>query len=84
MSAPLKELYVYIYLPSEGWVPAGLLEYEEAGRFSASRFRYGTKYLDRPNALEVDPIQLPLRGDTMATPEGFSSHAEIPLNLLRG
>jgi serine/threonine-protein kinase HipA len=68
----LQETYVYIHLDPEGWVPAGLLQYEEAGRLSSCRFRYGTKYLARPNAIELDPVQLPLRDRTFVTPEGFS------------
>ncbi len=68
----LRELYVYVYLKTDGWVPAGLLQYEEAGRLSSSRFRYGKKYLDRPNVIEIDPVQLPLRDGTFTTPEGFS------------
>lgn len=67
----LQELFVYIYLEPEGWVPAGLLEYEERGRLSLSRFRYGKKYLERTNAIALDPIQLPLRDETFSTPEDF-------------
>jgi serine/threonine-protein kinase HipA len=67
----LKELVVYIYLEPEGWVPCGLLEYDERGRLSNSAFRYGRKYLDRSNAIAVDPIQLPLRDETFVTSEGF-------------
>ncbi len=68
----IQELFVYVYLDSEGWVPAGLLQYEETGRFSSSSFRYGVKYLDRPNRIAIDPEQLPLQNRTFTTPEGFS------------
>ena len=68
----LNELYVYVHLRKEGWVPAGLLQYEEKGRLSSSSFRYGKKYLDRSNAIEIDPVQLPLENKTFTTPEGFS------------
>jgi serine/threonine-protein kinase HipA len=67
-----QDLYVYIYLPGDGWTPAGLLQYEEAGRLSFSSFRYGIKYLERPNAISIDPIQLPLVNQTFTTPDGFS------------
>lgn len=68
----LRETYVYIHLDPDGWVPAGLLQFEERGRYSASTFRYGTKYLGRPNKLALDPIQLPLHDKTFNTLEGFS------------
>lgn len=67
-----QELYVYVHLGKESWVPAGLLQYEESGRFSSSSFRYGTKYLKRSNAIAIDPIQLPLQETTFSTLEGFS------------
>lgn len=66
-----QDLYVYVHLVEDGWVPAGLLQYEESGRFSSSSFRYGTKYLERPNKIAIDPSQLPLQDRTFATTEGF-------------
>jgi serine/threonine-protein kinase HipA len=68
----LRELYVYLYLEREGWVPAGVIEYEERGRLSFSRFRYGKRYLERPNAIALDPIHLPLSDKTFGTPDGFT------------
>lgn len=68
----LREIYVYTHLDPEGWVPAGLLQFEETGRYSSSTFRYGTKYLKRPNKIAIDPNQLPLLDQTFTTPEGFS------------
>ncbi len=68
----LREVYIYIYLCSDGWVPAGLLQFEESGRYSSSLFRYGAKYLERPNRLAIDPVQLPLSDQTFSTPVGFS------------
>ncbi len=68
----LQEVYVYIHLEPDGWVPAGLLQFEEMGRYSTSTFRYGTKYLNRSNKIEIDPIQLPLQDKTFSTPDGFS------------
>ncbi|MBI4347172.1 MAG: type II toxin-antitoxin system HipA family toxin [Elusimicrobia bacterium] len=67
----LSELYVYVHLNGPGWVPCGLLEHEVRGRASAGRFRYGRKYLKRPEAVAVDPVQLPLTEATHETPEGF-------------
>ncbi|MGZ3781999.1 MAG: type II toxin-antitoxin system HipA family toxin [Pseudobdellovibrionaceae bacterium] len=54
------------------WVPCGLLEYTERGRLSSSAFRYGQRYLERRDAISVDPAQLPLRETTFNTEEGFS------------
>lgn len=71
------ELYVYIYLNPDGWVPAGLIEYEERGRLSLSRFRYGKKYLERSNKIALDPVQLPLIDQTFNTPDGFALFSGI-------
>lgn len=54
--------YVFIHLPGQPEaVPAGRLDLVEDGtRLLTSRFAYGTLYRRRPNALDVDPICLPL------------------------
>jgi serine/threonine-protein kinase HipA len=51
--------YVFIYLPGETVaVPAGIFtHYPDDG---IGRFAYGLRYLERPNALPVDPVALPL------------------------
>lgn len=67
----LERLYVLINLNSQ-WVPCGLLEYKESGRYSSSAFRYGTHYLERKDAISIDPVQLPLQDTTFNTEEGFS------------
>jgi serine/threonine-protein kinase HipA len=67
----LKRVYVFIHLDSQ-WVPCGLLEYFEQGRQSSSIFRYGRKYLQRPDAISIDPRDLPLQDTTFSTPEGFA------------
>lgn len=39
------------------WVPCGQLTLTEDGaELLASTFAYGLRYLERPNALEVDPV----------------------------
>jgi serine/threonine-protein kinase HipA len=68
----LKELIAYIFLDGDGWVPCGTIEYDEQGRYSESRFRYGTRYLERPDAIAIDPVQLPLHSRTFVTTEGFA------------
>lgn len=66
----LNRVYVLIYLGSQ-WIPCGLLEYQESGRRSSSRFRYGKKYLARTDAISIDPLHLPLEDRSFETLEGF-------------
>lgn len=68
----LTELYVHLHLGALGWVPCGLLQHEIRGRLSLSRFRYGRIFLRRPEAVALDPLQLPLGEATFTTPEGFA------------
>jgi len=53
-------LAVFVHL-EDRFVPAGLLTMTETGtEVLTSGFRYGTIYLDRPQAIEVDPVSLPI------------------------
>lgn len=53
-----RELAVFLHLEGQ-FAPAGLLTLAEAGTgVVASRFSYGTRYLARPNAIEIDPVSL--------------------------
>lgn len=59
----LRELYVFARM-EEGFVPAGLLALTEtAQRVEASRYAYGTRYLERKKRFEIDPVSLSLAGD---------------------
>src|SRR6266849_6030636 len=65
--------FVYVHLP-DGPAPAGRLEMIEDGRNSYAIFEYGTRYLNRPNRVPVDPAALPLpdrNGVQFRTAEGF-------------
>jgi serine/threonine-protein kinase HipA len=68
---------VFIHLPGEREaVPAGRLTLTERGtELVASQFAYGQRYLERPNALPVDPVSLPLDlgrgGATLLPPVGL-------------
>lgn len=64
--------YVFIHLGGE-WVPCGYLTILEDGREIVSTFQYGRKYIQRPDALAIDPVQLPL-GETL-----FRSSPACPL-----
>ncbi len=66
----MKTVFVYIYL-QDNFVPAGILDFENKGRYSEAIFRYGERYLKRDNALSIDPIQLPLRPQEFVTESGF-------------
>lgn len=60
-------LYVFAHLgqTDPGFVPAGQLHLtEQSGRVRASEFAYGSRYLDRPEAFEVDPVSLSLSNKT--------------------
>ena len=58
-----SKLAVFAYLPDEAKaVPAGLLTLEEEGAVQkGAEFVYGLRYIDRPNAIEIDPVSLSLR-----------------------
>src|SRR6201988_5133072 len=61
MAATEQKLYVFTYLDTE-WVPCGQLTLSEDGaKLSASTFAYGLRYLQRPGAVEVEPVSLSLR-----------------------
>lgn len=55
-----KELYVFAHLPT-GFAPAGILNLTETAQgVQASTFAYGVRYMDKPDAFEVDPASLSL------------------------
>ena len=53
-------------------VPAGQLSLLEDGRFSRCEFAYGRRYLQRPDAVAIDPAQLPLGAGVHEAPENFA------------
>lgn len=57
-----REAYVYIQLPGTlETVPAALLRVQTLpDGTQVGRFRYGDRYLQRPEAVALDPFQLPL------------------------
>lgn len=55
----------------EDWAPCGQLTMtEEGAELLASSFAYGTRYLDRRDALEVDPVSLRVHGGRTARQAG--------------
>jgi serine/threonine-protein kinase HipA len=60
----LTSLYVFCYLPGEvAAVPAGRFDHD--GVTGVGSFAYGRHYVERPGALAVDPVALPLGVDPM-------------------
>jgi len=70
MTSKRANTTVFAMLPGAvNAVPAGTLSlFEEGAVVQASRFRYGTRYVERPNAIEVDPVSLPLTGPAEREP----------------
>ncbi|MEY4978834.1 MAG: hypothetical protein RLZZ352_1104 [Pseudomonadota bacterium] len=72
-----RTLFVFAHVP-QGWVPAGRLSLTQTGHeVEASRFAYGTRYLDRADAFEVDPVSL-----SLADKAGVRGVALFPVNQL--
>jgi serine/threonine-protein kinase HipA len=58
MPTSTRQLFVFAHLDGD-WAPCGRLELtEEGSEVQASNFAYGLRYLDRGNAIEVDPVSL--------------------------
>ena len=81
MSHPMAtthKLAVFSHLEGQ-WAPCGLLSLTEEGIHSVgSSFAYGMRYLDRPQAQEIDPVSLALgnksdiKGKSLLPPAGLS------------
>lgn len=78
MAGLTRSLYVFAHLDG-GFAPAGKLDLtEQAKPLAASAFAYGQRYIDRPNALEIDPVGLSLRnkddvrGKRLVPPNGLT------------
>ena len=78
MAANQHNLFVFAYLDSD-WAPCGRLSLTEDGPdLQAASFAYGLKYLERPTALEIDPVSLSLqdktavRGKILLPPNGLA------------
>ncbi|MDD5029298.1 MAG: HipA domain-containing protein [Rhodoferax sp.] len=54
-----RSLYVFAHL-TEGWAPAGRLSITQEREVLASSFAYGIRYIERPDAFEIDPLSLSL------------------------
>lgn len=63
-----QKAIVFIFLPGDSYVPAGTLNHFPLEK--RSTFRYGKKYLQRSNALPMDPVRIPLQDLMYETPPG--------------
>lgn len=77
MAATEKKLVVFSHLDTD-WVPCGQLTLIEDGpTVLASSFAYGLRYLNRCNAIEVDPVSLGLQDR-----ESIRGKVLLPVNTL--
>jgi len=78
MAPKQQRLFVFANLDAK-WVPCGQLDLTEDGAtLLASSFAYGLKYLERRNALEVDPVSLSIHDKS-----AVQGKALFPSNNLR-
>ncbi|WP_124948953.1 type II toxin-antitoxin system HipA family toxin [Sulfuriferula thiophila] len=78
MAATTTSLYVFAHIDGE-FAPAGKLNLAEHDQqTAASTFTYGLRYIERPNAIEIDPVGLSLKpienvtGKLLVPPNGLS------------
>ena len=83
MAVREQKLFVFAHLDAE-WVPCGQLSLTEDGaKLISSSFVYGLRYLERPGALEVDPVSLSIRdknavrGKALFPPNNLASFGGI-------
>lgn len=63
-----RRVYVFIQLPgSTEIVPCGLFVHEQTRAGPVGRFRYARSYRARPDAVPLDPIELPVLARTFET-----------------
>ncbi len=74
-----EKLAVFSHLNGQ-WVPCGLLSLTEDGmQTQGASFAYGTRYLDRTNALEIDPVALGLQDKSAIKGKELFPSAGLPL-----
>lgn len=67
----MQEDHICVHMNINGsFIPAGILTYVDNGDRPYSEFQYGTRYLQNPSAIPVDPVQLPLRLGVFRTEKG--------------
>lgn len=78
MAAKNTRLTVFANL-DDGWAPSGVLDLTEDGEtLEASEFAYGLRYLERANAIEVDPVSLPIADKDAVRGKRLQPAAQLP------
>jgi serine/threonine-protein kinase HipA len=78
VAAKEEKLFVFAHLDVE-WVPCGQLTLTEDGaKLLASTFTYGLRYLERPGALEVDPVSLSIRDKSLVRGKALFPPNNLP------
>jgi serine/threonine-protein kinase HipA len=79
MTAKEHKLFVFANLDAE-WAPCGQLTLTEDGaKLLASTFAYGLRYLERHNALEVDPVSLSIQDTSAVRGKALFPPNNLPL-----
>jgi serine/threonine-protein kinase HipA len=74
-----EKLAVFSHLNGQ-WAPCGLLSLlQEGAHTQGSSFAYGTRYLDRAHALEIDPVALSLQNKADIKGKELFPPAGLPL-----
>jgi serine/threonine-protein kinase HipA len=79
MTAAEQKLYVFAYIDTQ-WAPCGqLILTEDSAKLLASTFAYGLRYLERPGALEVDPVSLSLQDKSAVRGKALFPPNNLPM-----
>ena len=79
MAVTEQKLYVFAYVDTQ-WVPCGqLILTEDGAKLLASTFAYGLRYLERPGALEIDPVSLSLRDKSVVRGNALFPPNNLPM-----
>jgi serine/threonine-protein kinase HipA len=79
MPATERKLYVFAHIDTQ-WAPCGQLTLTEDGaNLLASTFVYGLRYLERPGALEVDPVSLSLQDKSAVRGKALFPPNNLPM-----
>ena len=75
----ISEITVFVYLPGDvNAVPAGILTLTQVGKEVSSKFVYGSRYMQRTNAIELDPVSLPFKSVPRNSGEEIVPIAGLP------
>src|SRR5579859_7354407 len=79
MARKEQKLFVFANLDAK-WAPCGQLTLTEDGAtLLASTFAYGLRYLERPSALEVDPVSLSIQDKSAVRGRALFPPNNLPL-----